>query len=382
MKIIRKEKKTLNPEWMARTAKLAMKRGTSIVFAANGCVYGILPKSGGSVNVFYDADKEWVDTVLSMFPKGACFPFDNAFGGANAAKALRAYANVRLPEDGTGTAWIDPLTHALHVKGKGTTIHSATFESNEMPSPQAPQGILEFSLGEHVSKDIGKLLIEFTKRDDNRPTLRRVYAFLADDGGWLGSTDSKSAIMHKVPSLPEMFSFDPSLVNMFDITGYVREINDAGATFHTFRLSDGTTFVEKISAAERPNLLRVVMHNASRESVTLMAAAPLRKLEEDITALGLGANDSFGGVLTFSSVGVAMMSGGQPVAEFDASVELPPGDEVRFSLPIVSRFAKLGGDFTMTADGEVSVGICRTQSTIVVAGQMTIPKPADAATAQ
>ena len=375
----KKTQRYLNPEWLARTAKLAMKRGTAIVFAKDGTVFGILPKSGGSVNVIYDADKSWTDAVLGMFPAGAVFPFDNMFGGPAASKALRAYANLRLPEDGTGKAWIDPVTHAVHVKGVGATIHSATVEPNESVPPSMPSDIPSLSFEEQVPKELGKLLIEFTRRDDNRPYLRRIYAYAGKHGTLLGATDSRGAMLHKFDGLPANFSVDPTLVNIFDIAGYLQAETATGAVIHYFRLSDWTVFVEKMMNEKPKDLVALISSIRSREMVPLMASAPLRKLEEDIVALGLGANDSFGGVLKFSKAGVAVLSNCQPVAEFDAAVKLGIDGELEamFALPIVSRFAKLGADMLVAA-GSGMIAYAATASTAIVAMPMSLPAKQEA----
>lgn len=378
----KKTQSYLNPEWLAKTARLAMKRGTAIVFAKNGTVFGILPKSGGSVNVIYDADRPWTDAVLTMFPDGAVFPFGNMFGGPATAKSLRAYANLRLPEDGTGKAWIDPVTHAVHVKGVGATIHSATVEPNDSVPPSMPSDIPPLSFEEQVPKELGKLLVEFTRRDDNRPYLKRIYAYAGKHGTLLGASDGRGAMLHRFDGLPSNFSVDPTLVNIFDIAGYLQAETATGAIIHYFRLSDGTVFVEKMTNEKPKDLVALMSSIRSREMCVLMASAPLRKLEEDIVALGLGANDSFGGVLKFSRSGVAMSSNGQPIAEFDAAVEPSDAGELEaiFALPIVSRFAKLGADM-LVASGSAMLAYAATESTAIVAMPLSLPAAKQEATA-
>ena len=377
MKPTKKEKMTLDPKWFSDTAKLAMKRGTAIVFAKNRTVYGILPKGGGSVNVFYQGNDAWVDMVLGLFPNGAVFPFDNMFGGPATAKALRAYANLRLPEDGSGSAWIDPITHVLHIKGSGATIHSATFEANEMPTPAEPREFDMLSFGDTVPKDIGKLLIEFTRRDENRPYLKRIYGCDASTTMCLGSTDGRSAIMHGVGELPYGFSFDPTLVNMYDIVGYRRDETPTGAAIHSFRLTDGTTFVEKIVEVEAPPLPALFEKIRRRGLSVLLAAAQARKLDEEIATLGLGANDTWGGVLLFTGACVAMQSNGQPVAEFACAANLQIGEEeIRFATPLLSRIARLGGDMCLApSPGLMTVGYCKAGSTEIVAAPISLPPP-------
>lgn len=376
MAIVKKTQNYLNPEWLARTAKLAMKRGTAIVFAKDGTVFGILPKSGGSVNVIYEADRSWTDAVLAMFPAGAVFPFDNMFGGPATAKALRAYANIRLPEDGTGKAWIDPVTHAVHVKGLGATIHAATVEPNESVPPSMPSEIPALSFGEQVPKEIGKLLVDATRRDDNRPYLKRIYACAGKHGALLGATDGSGAMLHKFDGLPAGFSVDPTLVSIFDIVGYSQAKTETGSIIHYFRLSDGTVFVEKLAADKPKNIVEIMTEVRKKTMCVLMASAPLRKLEEDIIALGLGANDTWGGVLKFTKAGVVVMSCGQPVAEFDAAVDLGAvtGEEAWFALPIISRFALLGADMLVAA-GELPIAYATTAATAMVAMPMSLPKP-------
>lgn len=367
----------LNPAWLAKTAKLAMKRGTALVFSKDRCVYGILPKSGGSVNVFYETDDAWLDAVLTMFPDGAVFPGSNLFGGAETAKALRAYANIRLPEDG-GKARIDPLTHALHVKGAGATIHSATFEPSTGLSCGFPSEIPSLSLGESVPKDIGKLIVEFTRRDDNRPFTKRVSAF--GNGGYIGATDGRGAILHKAEGIPEDFSFDPTLVNMYDIAGYRRMNTETGAVINVYRLADGSVFVEKVIADCAPLLCDTVDAFSAKEKHTLLSSAALRKLEEDIVALGLGGGDKFGGIIVFTAGGVTMKANNQNVAEFDCAASMPDGvDEISFALPILSRVAKLGGDLTVTLGGKL-VGYSETAETRMLVMPLLVP-PAQGAPA-
>lgn len=353
----------LNPTWLAKTAKLAMKRGTALIFSKDRRVYGILPRSGGSVNVFFEPDDAWMDAVLTMFPDGAVFPGANLFGGAETVKALRAYANIRLPEDG-GKARIDPLTHALHVKGCGVTVHSATFEPSAGESCGFPSEIPSLSLGEAVPKEIGKLMVEFTRRDDNRPFTKRVSAF--GNGEYIGATDGRGAILHKAEGIPEDFSFDPTLVNMYDIAGYRRMATETGAVINVYRLTDGSVFVEKVIADSAPLLCKTVDSFAAKKKHTLLSWAMLGKLEEDIAALGLGGGDRFGGIIVFTAGGVTVKANNQDVAEFDCPASMPDGaDEISFSLPILSRVAKLGGDLTV-AIGERLVGYSETAETRMI----------------
>lgn len=377
-KPVKKAKEILNPEWLAKTAQLAMKRGTAIVFSAEGLVYGILPKGGGSVNVHYEADPEWVDAVLKRFPKGAVFPFGNTFGGSSTAKALRAYANIRLPEDGTGTAWIDDITGTVHVKGKGAAIHSATIEESDMPPPYAPGDIPALSFNSEVSKDIGKLIMEFTRRDDNRPFLKRVYGYGHDVDGplYIGATDARSAILHQVSEVPEGFSFDPTLVNMFDIVGYRNDTTETGSVMHTFRLADGTTFIEKLSGITPLKLIDMFSGIEERSRDVLLESTALQKLVEDVSALGLGVNDSFGGVLVFTPAGVEMFSGKESVAEFEAFPRMPDGGEVRFALPLLSRFVKLAGDLEVTTE-IATIAYVANGSTKMIAQPMSAPPAAN-----
>ena len=99
----------------------------------------------------------------------------------------------------------------------------------------------------------------------------------------------------------------------------------------------------------------------------------------DIVALGLGANDTWGGVLIFSKAGVAVLSNSQPVAEFEAAVNLGIDGELEaaFSLPIVSRFAKLGADM-LVAPGSGMVAYAATASTAIVAMPMSFPAKPEA----
>lgn len=346
---VKKSKVTLNPAWFAATAKLAMKRGTAIIFAKTGRVYGIVPNKGGSVNVFYPADKEWTDYVLSVFPQGAVFPSGCMFGGAGVGKALRAYANLRMPADRDGAAWIDPVTAALHVKGAGATLHSSAFEANDTPAPQDPGDTAEFRFEcEATPKDMVKRLVEFTRRDDNRPYLKRIFRYQNARGSFLGSLDGISAVLHAVSDLPEGFSVDPTVVQPADIVGYLHEVTDNGADIHTYRLADGTTVVEKLSNVKPKDLAALIGNVGGMDKIPLVSADALALLAEDITSLGLGANDFWGGVVRFESGSAVVLSNGQPVADFDVTTGLPEGRTAAYSLHVIRRFASFGADLQVT----------------------------------
>lgn len=369
----------LDPAWLCKTAALAMRRWTAIVFSADRSVYGILPRSGGSINVFYDADPAWVDAVLARFPAGAVFPNDNVFGGSITAKLLRPYANLRVPEDGTGQAWVDRETEVLHVKCKGTAVHSAAFAANNMPAPVSTDGMEEFSLNEGVTKDIGKLLIDFTQRNENRPMLKRIYGFIGRKGSYLGSTDGKSAIMHKMAYVPEGFSVDPCLVNIFDIVGYCNEVTPSGATVHSYRLADSTVFVEKLAEFVPPQIPENVDAIGIRGKTTLLASAAVRLLDESITSLGVGLRDSYGGVIVFASDGVTVLSESRPVADFDVCACVPKGNQVMMAAPILSRIARLGGDLQVASSGN-GILFSENAGTRII-GMPIVPKVAEGAKA-
>lgn len=352
---VRKKQNWLNPMWFKRTAAIAAKRGTAIVVAVDGSVYGMTPKSGGSVAIHYQTDESWVAEVLARFPKGAVFPDACAFGGSTAAKALKPYANIQLPDDGSGAARIDMITGALHVKGKGTTIHSSCWGANDCPAPKVSDDIPEVSFRESVRETVGKLLVECAKRDDSRPGLKRIYR--VDIGGvpHLASTDGRSAIIHRCECAPEGFSFDPSLVGLYDIVGYRRAvIEETGSSVNYYRLEDGTVVVETVPPTEIPKIKEVFEHYNAFSRDTLMETAALTKLVDDVTGLGLGANDSFGGQIVFRSTGVEMLVMGQSVAEFEATPMIDDGADIRFALPVLTRFAKLGGDLCVTRCDKVA----------------------------
>ena len=380
VKPTKKEKECLDPAWLAKTAKLAMKRGTAIIFGKDRSVYGILPKGGGSINVFYETDPQWVDAVLALHPGGAVFPCGDVGGGSATAKALRAYANVRLPEDGGGKAWIDAVTNVVHVKGVGITVHSATLEPDDTPVPASPDDMTAIDIAGQVPKDIGKLLMEFTRRDDNRPNLRRIYHRMSANGEFLGATDSRSAILHTVTDIPHGFSVDPTLVNPFDIVAYSREVTDTGAEIHRYRLADGTVFVEKLAGIEAKDVCAVVDGVFACACAPLIGVSALLRLNEDIAALGLGAEDKFGGVAAFSRSGVGILSGEQPVAEIETEIRLKDDLVARFALPILARLAKLNADVSVTVGAGMNVARCETDTTWAIAAPMTPPVAPGAAT--
>ena len=342
---------TVNPSWFVATAKLAMKRGTAIIFAKTGEVYGIVPNKGGSVNVFYPADKEWADYVLSVFPNGAVFPAGCMFGGGGVGKALRAYANLRMPTDRDGAAWIDPVTKALHFKGACATVHSSAFEASDTPAPQSPSAVTEFRFEcEETTKETVKRLVEFTARDENRPYLKRIFAYHNDRGAFLGSTDGKSAVLHEAGYVPEGFSVDPTVVAPSDIVGYNHETTDSAADIHTYRLTDGTTVVEKL-AGVRPRDISALVHNiGANRKIPLIVSSALAILSDDIASLGLGSNDRYGGVVRFEHGRAAVLSNGQPIAEFEIETGLEARRSASYSFPIVRRFAAFGADVLITDD--------------------------------
>lgn len=371
----KKDRVTINPAWFAATAKLAMKRGTAIIFAKTGEVYGIVPNKGGSVNVFYPADKEWTDYVLSVFPHGAVFPAGCMFGGSGVGKALRAYANLRMPSDRDGTAWIDPVTAALHVKGAGATIHSSAFEANDTPAPQDAKATAQFLFEcDATPKDMVKRLVEFTARDDNRPYLKRIFRYENARGVFLGSTDGKSGVLHAVEDVPEGFSVDPTVVQPADIVGYAHERTENGADLHTYRLTDGTTVVEKMANVKAKDLAALIGNVGGMDKIPLVSADALGLLAEDITSLGLGANDSWGGVVRLSEDGAAVLSNGQPVAEFDITTGLTDGRTAAFSLQVIRRFASLGADLQVT-EAEDNIAYAHAGSVAMVASPICFAAP-------
>ena len=371
----KKDKVTVNPAWFAATAKLAMKRGTAIIFAKTGEVYGIVPNKGGSVNVFYPADREWTDYVLSVFPDGAVFPSGCMFGGPGVGKALRAYANLRMPSDRDGTAWIDPVTAALHVKGAGATIHSSVFEAERTSAPQDSTFTEEFRFEcDETPKDMVRRLVEFTARDDNRPYLKRIFSYRNGRGVFLGATDSRSGVLHAVKDLPEGFSVDPAVVAPADIVGYAHKTEKGGADIHTYRLADGTVVVEKTVNVQPKDLAALIGNIGGMEKIPLVSADALALLAGDITSLGLGANDSWGGVVRFEEGRAVVLSNGQPVAEFDAVTGLTDGRTAAYSLQVLRRFAAFGGDMQLTG-GEVGAVYAHVGGAEMVAAPICFAAP-------
>ena len=353
--ITKKEQAFLDPKWLCDTAKLAMKRGTSIIFAKNRLVYGIMPKSGGGVNVYYEGNTEWIDAVLGMFPEGAVFPNDNVFGGPATSKALRAYANIALPTgDEPGKAWIDPITFAMHVKGRGTTIHSATIGGNETPVSAPPSKIPNISLSESLTKDIGKLLTDATSRDDNRPFLKRVHRFEHDGDVYLAASNGRFAAMHKCDEVPVGFSFDPTLVSLFDIVGFATSKSDKNSliTVRHYRMIDGTVLSESITDATLPAFSVILGGAVAANKDVVMSGAQTAALVEEIASLGLGSTDKNGGVLIFSSGRTEMMAENQPVAEFDTCSQLGEGSKLYMAFPVIAKLARLGGDFAVCEGGK------------------------------
>lgn len=382
---VRKKQNWLNPMWFKRTAAIAAKRGTAIAVSADGCVYGLMPKSGGSVAVHYQTDDAWTAEILALFPKGAVFPDSCVHGGSTAAKALKPYASIQLPDDGTGAARIDAVTSALHVKGKGATIHSSSWGSNDCPAPKVPDDIPDVSFRDSVRETVAKLLVDCTKREESRPGLKRIYRVDVNGVPHLASTDGRSAIIHRCECAPEGFSFDPSLVGLYDIAGYRRAvIEETGSSVNYYRLDDGTVVVETFGPTERPKIKEVFEYHNKLSRDTLMEAAALQKLVDDVSGLGLGASDSFGGQMVFTPAGVSMLCMGQPVAEFEASPMLEEGAEIRFALPVLERFAKLGGDMCLCkcdcvkTPAIITPAIMTDGPTSYMSMPITIPKEAGA----
>lgn len=354
--ITKKEQKYLDPAWMRRTAELAMKRGTAIIFSKSGLVYGILPNSGGSVNVFYEADKDWVETVLAAFPEGAMFPADaTIYGGANTTKLLRPYASIRLPEK-DGKAWIDPVNYTLHVKGVGAVVKSATFEACDVPVAEPPLKIPDLKYEDCVTAELGKLLTDVTRRDDNRPALKRVSALGLNDEIWIGATDAKTAMAVRCESVPASFGFDPALVPMFDVVGY-RSDTDAvtGAVVRSYRLSNGTTVCERVAETETPPLSVMLSRALSAPRTLLLKSAQAQKLVEAITELGICAQDKLGSIVKLSCRNSEVLVGSQVAAEFDVRAEVGPDVVVYFYVPVLAKMVRLGGDIYICDSGSPAV---------------------------
>lgn len=356
MKAITKKQQTiLDPKWLRQTAALAMTRGTAIIFSKTRVVYGIVPKSGGSVNVFYKGDDDWIDAVLSRFPEGAIFPAGATFGGPGTARELRPYASIRLPEDG-GKAWIDDVTSVLHVKGVGAVVKSSTFDACDIPVAPPPQKIPDLVYDDCVTPDVGALLVDVTRRDDNRPALKRVMAIEMDGGRRIAATDGKSGMAVRCENVPGDFSFDPALIPLFDIVGY-RSDTDAvtGATVRHYRVSDGTTLSERLSILEMPNIGQVMSRTMAASKRTLLTGTAAQKLVESITELGVCAQDKTNSIIKLSARNTEVLIDGQAAAEFEIRSDLGPDDVVYFFLPVLTKMARLGGTVTLCDSGSPAV---------------------------
>lgn len=352
---IKKEQKYLDPKWLRETAAIAMKRGTALIFSKTGLVYGIVPKSGGSINVFYQPDAEWVAAVLARFPEGAVFPDDTMFGGANATKALRPYASIRVSEK-DGKAWIDDVTGVLHVKGVGAVVKSAAFAANENPVTPPPDDIPDIAFDDCVTADIAKLLVDVVGKDEKRPALKRILGFDMNGRRWIGATDAKSAMAVQCEGSPEEFSFDPLLVPISDIVGFRCDVDDVtGFTVRHYRLSDGTTLSERLGVLEVPNLPVLLSRAMAARRRMLLTSASAQKLVEAIDELGICAQDKLGGIVKLSARNTEVLVGGQVVAEFDVRSELGPDDVVYFSMRVLTKLVRLGGDIRLCDSGSPAV---------------------------
>lgn len=352
----KKEQTYLDPAWMRKTAELAMKRGTAIIFSKTGLVYGILPNSGGSINIFYEVDKDWQDAVLSVFPEGAMFPADaTVYGGPNTAKMLRPYASIRLPEK-DGKAWIDPVTKVLHVKGVGAVVKSATFEACDIPVAPPPAEIPELTYDESVTHDLGKLLVDVTRRDDNRPVLKRVATIEMYDCRWLAATDAKTAMAVKCETVPPGFEFDPALVPMFDIVGYRADTDKVtGAVVRAYALSNKTVLCERMTKAEVAKIAEVMVRELDNRGQILLKSAQAQKLMESVKELGICAQDKFGTLLKLSCRNTDVIVGAQVAAELDVRAEVGPDITMYFYSTVLEKLARLGGDIWTTVAGGPAV---------------------------
>lgn len=351
----KKEQKYLDPKWLRGTAALAMKRGTALIFSKTRHVYGIVPKSGGSVNVFYRPDDEWVDAVLARWPEGAVFPDDTMFGGPNTSKSLRPYASIRIGEN-DGKAWIDDVTGVLHVKGVGAVVKSAAFAANDNPVTPPPDEIEDLVFDDCVTADIGKLLVDTVGKDEKRPALKRVFAFDMNGRRWIGATDAKSAMAVHCDGAVEDFSFDPTLVPMSDIVGFRCDVDDVtGFTVRHYRLDDGTTLSERLGVIDVPNLPILLSRSLAARRRMLLPSASASKLVEAIDELGICAQDKNGGVIKLSARNTEVVVGSQVVAEFDVRSELGPDDVAYFSMRVLTKLVRLGGDIGLCDSGSLAV---------------------------
>ena len=376
----RKEQTYLNPKWLKDTAALAMKRGTAIVVSKSRQVYGLVPNTGGSVTVFYKGDDEWVDAILAAFPGGAVFPSEGFFGGSNVTKALKAYANIRLPDEG-GRAWIDPVTSAIHVKGLGTTIHSATISSNDSPLTALPCDAEPISF-EGVTQGIVKLMAECVTVEASRPALARIVQFDHKGESHLAATDGKSALFQKCEEIPDGFSADPKTVSLFDIAAYgmVRDEKNATET-RTYVLRDGTTLLERIGTLTAPNYSAFVTSILAATNYKFLGSLELSTLLDEVKEMGLGSNDGYGGVVRFGSDKTELLSMNVPVAEFDATADLSElgVDSLSFAAPLLRRIATLGGGIGIVLDGAKKIGVCVNAGTIMFAMPLAVARAAGGA---
>lgn len=367
----RKQTKVLKPEWFRDVAKIAMKRGTSIIFTQDRQVFGIAPKSGGSVTIRFRADEDWVNAVLERYPEGAVFPCDDIYGGPNIAKMLRPYANITLPDEG-GEAYIHPVTGILHMKGKTVKIHAAGFVGHGANLEPFPSDLEQVDFSKTVPKEIGKLLVECSRRDDNRPNLRRIYGIVLNDKAYLGSADGRSALMHGCEKVPKGFSYDPALVSLYDIVEYGREVNaETNAVTHHYLLSDGTRLSEKNNCDEIPPIAYAISQALGNEKTKMMGSLCLGILIDELSSLGLGSLDQIGGTLAFEGSTVTMLCGNENAAEFTVPLDTVVDDRIMFALLLMARMAKLHADMYVCDKG--APAIVSAGDTHFVAMPVTIP---------
>ena len=366
----RKAQVFLDPTWLQRTAALAVERGTAIVFSPKHVVYGILPKSSGSVNVYYPADESWMNEILKIYPDGAVFPAEGGFlGGPAAVRALRPYSKIQLGDgDRSDTCWIDPITGTVRVKGKSATIKSAAFDECKSDVYLPPTEIEKFELDENVTEGVADLLNECAGHDESRPQYKRIAVYVGKDGrSFLGATNGRVAVAHWAEGLNEDFSYDPAVVRLLDIVSFENiKLQDGTSVIRNYRLRNGIVVSEKTNLTNGPSMKEIFSNGAKEEKSLLISAFSLSSVLDEIKEIGITLKDKFGGVLDFGPSDTKLIVDEATVAEFTTTAERD-APSAQFAYPYLALVHKLGGDLTCSADGRR--GWCSTGSTsMLIAG--------------
>lgn len=360
----RKKQTMLNPEWFKQTVALAMKHKASLIFSGD-IVWGVCQNRGDNTYVFYPSDKEWCNAVKAVLGLGAIFGGDNIAPASDTFKKMQAYAKIKLNEN--SAAYINDITSALHVKGAGVNIKSCSFVVTDASVPSLPNNDLaDFDYSKVIPKDIHSVMVDCTSKDETRKPLARCCVVDKFDGDtpYICSTDGRRMIAYDATGLPEGFSFNPNVVDIYGVRQFLSHRDsmlksDIGETIaedriiNFFMMEDGVLVCELIGsgALNFPNVKLVVPDRGCEFNGTVDGDF-LRETLAEISSMGLASGTTYS-ALTLTEGNITFNTENGVLAVFDGDVvqteDLPEASALKTTLSYeyINSFSKLGYDLRL-----------------------------------